>query len=342
MRRVSLAATLVTTVLAVTATAPFAGATTAEPCLAQSDFSGDVVVDTVDPANWQVFWNADPLYLTYVCGDRATVDDAFFSYTPQGFASRTDAFSWDAFDEFGLVKVDTYPFIADSWDDSTGAVVSEQSQVNTFDLITMDVTNTFVQEGNTLSWTVDVENGGSPYSFVSIDVFGDVGSDENTVVIDDSSGTIITHDNNAWADPIMVWRATDASFTQDFYQEDEVDTFGFSWTGESSVTVEVILIPNIQCVEDELTEDGELVLVDDSDSFADALAFATDSVAPNFDDYVGDTIDAFGDPSCLTTNEEAESLAATGISDTALLTVSAITVLVGGIAVQRIRRRSVR
>lgn len=307
------------------ATAVPAQATFLDPCNAASDFAGDTYYNVEDPQSYEVYWASPPLYLDAVCGDTLEVEDAFFSTVNQTSTDELSPYSRDAFDGFGEIYIGDSNLVATSWSRSGSTVTSVFEYVQDAD--TLNITGTFNQTGNTLTWTLNTLVGGNPFSAVDYGIRGDVGSDEETIYL--YPGDVwVSHDANDRSDPVIVWRAS-AGAVHDFNPE-EPDQLWFEWDADGSVELQAILIPNVQCYTGALDEDGNKIRADDQATFDEALDFAVNTVAADFDAYEGDTIAPFGDTSCglADTGVDAGTIAATG-------TVLAL----AGLAIVTVRRR---
>ncbi|MFM2412314.1 MAG: hypothetical protein RLZZ587_647 [Actinomycetota bacterium] len=307
-------------------------ATTLEPCDYESDHIGTIVTDVDD--GWQSYWSDSPLHLTRVCGDILRVGDAIFSNAAQNDTDWTDTFSDDAFDGFGEFYFTDYnteeDFIADSWTFDESTVTSAMAFSNADD--SFDIAATLNQEGNTLTWSVDTFSEMAPFNDIEYGIRGDLGSDETTTIIQISENVWVTHDDNLEADPVLVWKSVGA--TLDWNPDpEENDEVWFEWPAGGSAQLQVILVPNVQCYTDELDGDGDPIGADDQDTFDQALDFAVNTVAEDFDAYAGDVIDPFGDPTC------GAELADTGVEVAPIGGVAALAILAGtAVAVARRRR----
>lgn len=307
-----------------------ATATPAEPCIVSSDHVGDNEVFNDDQTYSDVFWSLNsPMHVLELCADTFEIDDVIFSENARTSTSQSDTFSRDAFDGFGEIYFGDNQFVSDSWSVNGSTVTGEMAFDRGTDI--QNITATLNWTGNTLTWTVDNEESGNPSSALDFRIEGDVGSDDYTVIEDMGNGVWITHDANTRSDPILVWKAVGAAMAE--IDPDFPDGIGFQWTEDSSVELQLIVIPNVQCYEDELDEEGDRVPVDDQSTWDQAFEFASDTVAPNFDDYAGDTIDPIGDVSC------GANLAETG-ADITPMGIGALGALALGAAAVFVRRRN--
>jgi hypothetical protein len=307
------------------ATAVPAQATFLDPCNAATDYAGDTIYDVEGPQYYEVYWASPPLYLESVCGDTLEVEDAFFSTLNQTSTDELSPYSRDAFDGFGEIYIGEDYLFATSWSRSGSTVTSLFEYVQDAD--TLNITGTFNQTGNTLTWTLSTLVGGNPFSGVDYGIGGNVGSDEDTIYL--YPGDVwVSHDDNNRSDPVIVWRASPGAVHD--YDPSNPDDLWFEWDADGSVELQAILIPNVQCYTGERDEEGDEIRADDQATFDEALDFAVNTVAADFDAYVGDTIAPFGDTSCglAETGVDAGTIAATG-------TVLAL----GGLAVVAVRRR---
>jgi hypothetical protein len=309
-----------------------ASATTANPCGSDSDFAGYTV--TVPDDGYTVYWSDSPLHIKDLCGDTLELDEVFFSHAVQDETSWKDTFSRDAFDEFGRFYFTDFiteeEFLADSWSFADSTVTSVMSFTNVND--TLEITGTFGQEGNTLTWAVDTTRDGEPFNEIEFGISGDLGSDSHTLITSVTDDVWVTHDENYRSDPILVWKSVGA--TLDWNPEPgSNDEVWFEWPDDGSVQLQVILVPNYQCYTGELDDEGDPVEADDQESFDEALDFALNTVAQDFDTYAGEVIEPFGDSTC------AVELADTGVDVAPIGGAAAFAIVTGAfIAVTRRRR----
>lgn len=316
---------LAAALLAMGMSAP-AAATTEDPCEVADDFVGNAVFDLGNEENFDVYWSETPMHVVDLCGDRLEIDDVFFSESAQESTDETNIFSRDAFDSFGTIRFpDT--FLADEWTLSGSTVSASMAFDRGSDI--QNIEASLNRTGNTLTWTIDNEQGGFPSGALDFSITGDLGSDEETTVVEIADDVWVTHDANTNSDPILVWRATGAAFSQDPEYPDGVS---FLWEEDGSVQLEVILVPNVQCFGTEPTPDDGFAPLDDQESFDEALDFALTEVATDFDAFAGTTIDPIGDLSC------GAGLADTG-SDVATPVGAAVALLVLGAGAVTVRRR---
>ncbi len=310
-------------------TAVPATATTADPCNAPEDFIG-TELPSEDLSWWASVWSNLPMHVKGLCADKLTVDEVFFSETAQTKAEEVDTFSRDAVDGFGQISYGP-DFLADSWSLNGQEITAESAFDRGTDI--QNITATLTWAGNTLTWTVDNLQGGIPSNALDFNIRGDLGSDENTTIVDMGNGIWVTHDANAKSDPVLVWRAVGATLVQED-PNDYPDAIEFQWTEESSVELQVIVVPGVQCYTGELDENGDRVPEGDQANFEQTLAFATDTVAANYEEYAGDTIDPIGDLSC------GANLAETGTEIAPMGFAAFGALAIGSAAVYLRRRRS--
>ncbi len=316
---------LAAALLAMGMSAP-AAATTEEPCSVTDDFVGNAVFDIEDPNNFDVYWSETPMHVVDLCADQLEISDVIFSESAQESTEETNVFSRDAFDNFGTILFGE-TFIADEWALSDSTVSASMAFNRDTDI--QNIAASLDWTGNTFTWTIENEQNGLPSGALDFSIVGNLGSDDETTVVEIADDVWVSHDANTNSDPVLVWKAPGATFSQD---PEDADSVSFFWEEDGSVQLEVIVIPNVQCFGTELTEDDGFVTLDDQESFDEALDFALNEVATDFDAYAGTTIDPFGDVSC------GAELADTG-SEVVTPALTAVALLALGAGAVAIRRR---